>query len=402
MNVLLVTYGLPFPPQSGAQIRDLNTIRCLSRRHSVMLLSVTFAPPDPTHLDALREYCEHVDAVPNLRSAPRLAAAFARGLLGGRPIAAYPYYFEELARKIRHISLTRHVDVVSFEQTYVASYLDSLPRDHGCRTVLSLHNIASSQYRSMAALRGSAAAKAVWRVKGWLMDRLEDRYLDKPDYIVAVSERDASVLRAGHPRRRVSVVENGFDAAGTRPLPEPRGGNNLVFVGTMLYPPNTDAVIYFAEEVLPIVCRTVPDAAFVVVGMSPPEQLRRSARPNVVLTGSVADVVPYYEQALVAVVPLRAGGGTRLKILEAMALGRAVVTTSKGCEGLDVCHGEHVMIADSAADFARCVVELLQRPDLRQELARNARRLVETRYDWSIINEKLSAFYDNELSKVRP
>ena len=381
-------------------MRDLNTIRCLSRRHSVMLLSVTFAPHDPAHLDALREYCEHVDTVPTLRSSPRRAAALARGLLAGRPIAAYPYYIEELSLKIRHVLATRPVDVVSFEQTYVASYLGSIPQGHRCRTVLSLHNIASSQYHSMASLRGGAAAKAAWRVKGWLMGRMELRYLDRFDCIVAVSERDASVLRAGHPRRRVSVVENGFHAAGVTPLAEPHEGNNLVFVGNMLYAPNADAVIYFAEEVLPIVCRTVHDARFLVVGASPPEQLQPSARPNVVVTGGVDDVVPYYEQSRVAVVPLRAGGGTRLKILEAMALGRAVVTTSKGCEGLDVRHREHVMIADSTADFARGVVELLQRPDLRQALARNARHLVETRYDWSIINEKLSAFYENELSKV--
>lgn len=379
-------------------MRDLNTIRCLSRRHTVSLLSVTWTQPDRTDIDALLEYCERVDTVLNVRTAPSRAAAIAKGFFAGRPVAAYPYYFDELSSKIGEIFETQRIDVVSFEQIYVAGYLDALPREHSCRTVLSLHNIASSQYLSMAGLHAGRAGKAAQRIKAWLMGRMEHQYFDRFDHVIAVSEREADVLRTRYPGRRVSAIENGFDGAGTKMLAEPARGNDLLFVGNMLYGPNTDAVTCFSTEILPIIRSSVPDARLFAVGASPPEWLRLSTLPHLVITGRVDDVLPYYEQSRVAVVPLRAGGGTRLKILEAMAFGRPVVTTSTGCEGLEVRHREHLLIADGAAEFAECVVELVQRPELGRALTRNARQLLELRYDWEVINKKLTALYDNELA----
>jgi glycosyltransferase involved in cell wall biosynthesis len=160
-------------------------------------------------------------------------------------------------------------------------------------------------------------------------------------------------------------------------------------------------VLYFCRSILPLVRREVPNVRLVVVGHSPTLQVRSlAARDDVVVTGSVPDVIPHYRQARVAVVPLRGGGGTRLKILEAMALGRPVVSTSLGCEGLAVIDQEHILIADTPAEFASRVVQLLADADLRRVMTVKARSLVEAQYDWPIISQKLLALYRDLASQA--
>ena len=167
-----------------------------------------------------------------------------------------------------------------------------------------------------------------------------------------------------------------------------------MFTGVMGYEPNADAAQYFCNQIFPLVRREVKDARLLIVGHASPPTVQRLAEiGNVSVTGSVADVLPYYQQARLSVVPLRGGGGTRLKILEAMALGRPVVSTSIGCEGLAVRDGIHLEIADEPVAFAQRVVRLLLDRRLREQLAGNARRLVEERYEWSVIAEKLLAVY---------
>jgi glycosyltransferase involved in cell wall biosynthesis len=167
----------------------------------------------------------------------------------------------------------------------------------------------------------------------------------------------------------------------------------------MGYPPNADAVLYFCRDILPLIEREVPDVRLLIVGHAPPQPVRRLAdRHNVTVTGSVPDILPYYRQAKVSIVPLRGGGGTRLKILESMALGRPVVSTSIGCEGLDVDDGIHLEIADRPAEFAGSVIRLLREPARREQIATAARRRMEECYDWSIIAEKLLALYEELLA----
>jgi len=175
-----------------------------------------------------------------------------------------------------------------------------------------------------------------------------------------------------------------------QPLAESASGNNLLFVGVIGYPPNADAVLYFCKSIMPLVRRKIPDVQLTVVGNAPPPEVCKLAvRDEVVVTGVVDDLVAYYARATVCVVPLRAGGGTRLKILEAMAFGRPVVSTSIGCEGLAAVDGEHLLIGDSPEDFAQNVIQLLLEPDLRHRITIAARRMVEQRYDWPIIGRKL-------------
>jgi len=194
-------------------------------------------------------------------------------------------------------------------------------------------------------------------------------------------------LRERAPETPVKVIPNAVCPAAL--LSESSGTNTLLFVGTMSYPPNADAVRFFCKQIFPLIRQRVPDVKLCVVGLEPPPEVRAlEALGNIVVTGEVEDLTEYYRQAQVVIVPMRAGAGTRLKILEAMALGRPVVSTSVGCEGLAVRHGEHLMVADQPADFAGQVIELLANHEQRRRLCQRARRLVEQHHDWNVIGEQ--------------
>jgi glycosyltransferase involved in cell wall biosynthesis len=210
---------------------------------------------------------------------------------------------------------------------------------------------------------------------------------------VTVSEVDRRLLLTTNPRLRVDVIPNGVDTKIYQPLPEGDSTPALVFVGNMDYRPNVDAMMYFCSQVLPRVRCALPDVQMWIVGINPRAEVRHLEGEGVHVTGRVDDVRPYYARSTACVVPLRAGGGTRLKILEAMAFGRPVVSTTIGCEGLDVVDGEHLFIADSADEFAEQTVRLLLDEALRRRVATEARRLAETCYDWDVVVTELEHVY---------
>jgi polysaccharide biosynthesis protein PslH len=419
MRIVFVTDGLPYPPHSGARLRDFHLIRHATRKHRVTVLSQLESAHEAQHVPQFSRLCEHVETVYVPPRQP-VATAWhaARWGLSGRPLAAFPFIHAAMIAKLRAIVAQGDVDVVQIEHAWLGPYVEYLPKSFRGRTVLDLHNVGERQYRSMTRMKMSVGRAASFWLKRGLMHGWEARYAARFDQVIAVSEVDAAWLRAANPRLRVTVIENGVDTCQLRPLGPPLTAPTLLFVGTMGYLPNVDAVLHLHDLILPLIRREYPHINLFVVGRAPrPEIVRlatvpvmlngakhppappgetlRSAQSDsqIIVTGEVIDVRPYYQQAQVCVVPLRAGGGTRLKILEAMALGRPVVSSSLGCEGLTVTHGEHLLIADTPADFAAGVIRLLRDPELWHRLTQNARRLVETRYDWAMIGDKLLDVY---------
>jgi polysaccharide biosynthesis protein PslH len=226
----------------------------------------------------------------------------------------------------------------------------------------------------------------------------EPRYAARFDRCVALSEIDRAKLVAVNPSLRIDVVPNGTDTRLLQPLPRSDARPALLYVGNMDYTANAHAVIYFCKEILPLVRRAVNDVELWIVGSDPLPEVRRLVGDGIRVTGRVDDVVPYYRQSSVCIVPLRAGSGIRLKILESMALGRPVVSTSLGCEGLDVEDGTNIMIADSTEQFAEKTIRLLTDAALRDSIASNARQLVETHYDWDAIAHRMMGIY-GELTR---
>jgi glycosyltransferase involved in cell wall biosynthesis len=231
----------------------------------------------------------------------------------------------------------------------------------------------------------------------------ESRVTQKFDRCEVVSELDQKILQNSYPQTSIEVVPNGVDTEAYRPLPRTTGTPTLLFVGKMDYIPCEDAVLYFSREIFPLVQKQVPDLRLLIVGVNPSPKVIQLNSAAIHVTGRVADIIPYYRQSSLCVVPLRAAGGTRLKILEAMALGRPVVSTSIGAEGLDVVDGKHLLIADSPEAFGEKVLLLLKNPDQYHQVAEQARRLVETRYDWNCIANRLNDMYaDLSSSNASP
>jgi glycosyltransferase involved in cell wall biosynthesis len=233
------------------------------------------------------------------------------------------------------------------------------------------------------------------------MQRMELRYLQRSDHVLAVSETDANFFERILDPSNISVIPTGVDVEYFRPTPEKEEANALVFTGSMDWLANEDGILYFMREILPRIRQEIPDATLWVVGRRPSKKLIQAASElrGIEVTGTVEDIRPYIAKASVYIVPLLVGGGTRLKIFEAMAMGRAIVSTSIGAEGLPAVSGKHLLLADQPEEFARQVVELLRDTKRRKELGERARSLVEQNYSWQSVGNLLSDVLRNVSEK---
>jgi len=399
-TVLWLTYGLPWPTDRGGSIRYFNLIRQIAARYRVLLFAMLESADEARHVPELAPLCERVEwAVMRAGSEIERAREFVGHLLRGRPLATWPYCSRSLETKLRNLVGTGTVHILQIEHSFLAPFRDAVPHGSPCRTILSFHNLGETQYRSMLRMRSGALEKLGWLVKAALMRGWEARHAARFDRCLVVSDIDAQRLRAVAADAAVSLVPNGVDTAALRPLPEAAAGKGLLFVGHLRYPPNIDAVRFLACHILPALRVRIPEARLTVVGEGAPSVLREfSGRDDMELVGRASSLLPYYQDARVAVVPLRAGGGTRLKILEAMALGRPVVSTPLGCEGLAVEDGKHLLVANDAEGFAAAVMRLLTDRALVARLTGEARTLVERDYDWTGIAGRLLRVYDELLA----
>ena len=272
--------------------------------------------------------------------------------------------------------------------------LRSLPLPPGVPVVGDTHNVEFDVLRRTGHLSDSVLRRAHARCQ-WRATRREEGWCARHlDLLLATSARDRTVFETELGVRRVAVIPNGIDPrefGPSRVQPEP---GTVLFSGLMNYSPNEQAVRWFLDAVFPLVLGRVPGARLIVAGAAPPAWLAARASDRVEVTGRVPDMRPYLERAAVAVAPLRIGGGTRVKILEAQAVGRPVVSTPLGAEGLDLRHGESVLLADTAEAFAACVADALTRGDLASRLAMNGRQHVLRHYNWDRIGETLHEVLD--------
>jgi sugar transferase (PEP-CTERM/EpsH1 system associated) len=381
MRCLILSPFLPAPATDGGRLRVRELAAGLAARHEVHLLALTAATPAPDALADLTGRGLRVHAVPYDGNRARAAV---RAVARGRSLYGTLFGSGALTAKLRRLLAEHTFDVVQCELSYLASHLD------GVRVpwVLDEHNV---EYRINERIERSGSGLRGLVYRGYnrreqaLRRREELAACRAASHVLAVSGTDRDQLRADLPGLEVSVVPNGVDLDYYRPAPTGEQEEaGAVFVGKMDYRPNVDAVVWFCDEILPRVRESVPGFTFTIVGGRPTRAVSAlGERPGVRVTGRVPDTRPYLRAAAVVVTPLRAGSGTRLKILEAMAMGRAVVSTAIGCEGLDVADGRHLLVADDAGGFAKRVVRLAGEPREREQLERAGRELVERRYGWA-------------------
>jgi glycosyltransferase involved in cell wall biosynthesis len=278
----------------------------------------------------------------------------------------------------------------------MASYINLIPNYLQPKKVISIHDICSVKYLRIFRIERRFFTRIRWFINWVLMRNWEIKMLRKFDDCVAVSSLDREYLQSACPELKLSVVENGVDVEFYRPLPMNLQKKNVLFLGNMSYEPNSDGSLYFCLKLLPLIKKQIPQCTFFIVGKNPSEAiLNLSDGENVIVTGYVDDPMPYYRRCDICVVPLRAGGGSRLKILEAMAVGRPVVSTSIGCEGLDAKNDQHILIADNPEEFAKKTIQLLTDEALYNRLVQQGRGLVEEKYSWDRISDKLLKVYSD-------
>lgn len=395
MRILFLSTENPYPPDSGHRLRTYNILKCVASEHEIYYLGFIKKKEDMRCLDHVKKMCRDAEFVliPDDASRVRTYLSLLRNLISPLPYVAQKYYVGAMREKIRDAVRTKAIDIVHFDMLHLSRYNKDTGDIGG---VLVEHNVESTRLLSLAKRQFNPIAKTFFYYQFVKLRRFERDECGKFSCCVAVSEDDRKELNRLCPGARIEVVPNGVDTDYFAPGD---GGDvqdhSAVWVGGMKDMYNRQAVEYFCDEIFPRVLDRLPDAKFVAVGGDPPKSLLALSRQNgnVTVTGYVDDVRPIVHRAHVFVAPIRSGGGTKLKVLNALAMGKPVVTTTVGAEGLDVIDGEHLLIANDAETFARGIVEVMCDPALAQRLGRNGRELVVRKYDWKKIGAKMSEIY---------
>jgi len=379
MKVLLLTQVLPFPPDSGPKIKTWNLIKHLSRNHNITLVS--FVRGDQSaEIRCLEQYCERVIAVPISRSFSRDVWAMLYSLFRGTPWVIARDYRPSMRQAIETLTRSERFDIIHADQLNMAQYA---LRVSGGRRILDLHNALWLLYRRLTEILKVGPEKLLWWREWRLLQRYEGKTCQVFDEVFVVSAEDRAALVEVIGRdRHIQVVPITIDPEDFPPVLRNPGANHIVSLGTMFWMPNVDGVSWFIREVFPHIRSQRPDVVFDILGARPPAEILRLAKtqPGISVPGYVKDPVPHLREAAVMVIPLRAGGGMRVKVLQALAQGLPVVSTSLGCEGIEVEAGRHLLIADTAEDFARATLQLLEDQELAAKLGQQGREHILARY----------------------
>ena len=396
LRILVVSPGLPYPPIWGFGIRVSQFLRLLARNHQVTLL--TYEEPDEREkVTAVAALGVNVHTVPRPKASDRSKRmAQLRSIFSTRSYQLRSLYTRAMQAKIAELSAGGSFDIVQIESSQLAGF------DFGRATmVLDEHNIEYELLHRMY----HAERSSVRRFYNWLeyakFRREEISSWRRVSGCVMTSAREQEIVKGLAPGTETIVGANAVDADYFHPSNSRIDDRALVMTGLMRYRPNIDGAMYFVQEIFPRILSSRPDMVFYIVGAGATEELKRLAGPNVVVTDTVPDVRPYVHDAAVFVVPLRIGGGTRLKVLEGLSMEKAVVSTSMGCEGIDAVHGEHLLVADTPQAFADAVLRLAADKALAGRLGRQGRVLVEQSYKWESVVSRLEVFYGRLLSGAR-
>jgi sugar transferase (PEP-CTERM/EpsH1 system associated) len=395
MRILWLKSDLLLPLDKGGKLRTWHLMRQLAKRHAITFLSYADPEQPRDDVEGMHEVASEVITVPKRDPAKGTLAFYldaARHLIDPRPYAVAKYDTREYRQALADALARTSFDLI------VCDFLPpavNMPRQLPCPGVLFTHNVEAEIWRRHAGTTSSAVKRFLYGAQHRRMLRFEGDTLKRFEGVLAVSDADRETfgrLYPGAAPHPIHVVPTGVDTTFFAPasdVPEaasPAASRTLIFTGSMDWLPNEDAMLFFCRDILPLVRAEEPDVKLSIVGRAPTPAVKRlAAEHGVTVTGRVDDVRPYMRDAAVYVVPLRIGGGTRLKIFEAMAMAKAVVSTTVGAEGLPVTGGEHLLLADEPRGFARAVVRLLRDVEKRRSVEQAARQLVVAKYDWSVV-----------------
>lgn len=399
-RILFLTPQLPYPPNQGAALRNFGLINGLAERgNQVGLLSFRESDQPALEETPLADLCSPAMTV---EVSPRSKLRRLRDLIAGHADMARRLWSDTFSDALAALLMQHPFNVIHLEGIEMAPYLP-IVKQHApsAKVIYDAHNAEYALQRRIAA-RDSKNLSRFWAavysmIQARRLTRFETDTCQTVDHIFACSEADAELLGNLRHQTPITVIPNAIQVESYQDETLPTVDIKrpaLIFTGKMDFRPNIDAVLWFAEEILPLIREEIPEVHFTVVGQRPHARLDiLRDRPDVTLTGFVPDIRPYYRQADVYVAPLRMGSGTRFKLLEAMAMECAVVSTRLGAEGISVEHGRDMLLADKPEGFAKAVISLLKDRDRRAELGANAAKVVQATYDWSAIIPRAESAY---------
>jgi sugar transferase (PEP-CTERM/EpsH1 system associated) len=404
MKLLFVTGTLPYPPTDGWKIRVFALLRGLAQRHSVSVVSFVRRIDDALAEERLRD--QGIDLHVIRRDHRYAPSKLFQGLVGQTAFPILNYRDDRMTRLLHGVLQSETFDIVQVESIHMAQYCLGLPQT----TILDLHNIESLLMRRYARQESNPLKRLYAEVTWRKLAAYERETCGRFSHCLTCSDEERVLLQTRSGVDRVTVIPNGVDmdayAADDNELPNGAGlppGDRVVFVGRMDYHANVEGVRWFSRHVWPRIRANRPGAIFQIVGGYPVPAISRLARAGEIeVTGFVRDVRPYVRQASVVVVPLRVGGGTRLKILEALALGKPLVSTTVGAEGIEAVPDRDLVIADRPEAFGDEVVSLLSQSQRREALGDAGRRLVQSQYNWKSIVKELETIYEHCLDIEHP
>ena len=405
MNILIIS-AQPPSPYSGGEIRLLNLVKNLSRKHQFTVIA-PIRKGQPVQWDVLRQYCKFVpvwlsESIPPRSRIYYRINGWRQTLFDSKPRLVNEFSSPLIKESLSEELANNSFDLIQIQELLMVQYL---PVKFNGHTVLDVENLWTRLLLRDEIAKQLINGKSKTQITHVLHNRIdhkkiaryEKRALKKFDACLAISIQEEQTIRKTAPKVKTAIIPNGVDCQIFSPQPAPENTYpSLLFTGTMDWGPNADGAVYFAKTIFPRILLKKPQAIFQIVGRKPNSEVLALANlSRISVTGFVEDVRPYMTECSIFVVPLRAGSGTRLKILEAMAMGKAIVTTSIGCEGLLVENRKHLIIADTPQNFADAVLEILDRPELARKLGENGRQLVETQYDWRLISKRLEYLYQH-------
>lgn len=401
MRILYLSQLIPYPADAGPKVRIYHVLQYLAQvGHEITFVAFRRIGDKPEAIDHLRKYCKAVHTVIMHRSRPHDAWHLARSTLIGQPFLISRDNVTEMYYLLSDLLSRQHFDAIHADQLWMAQYglaaKNLSQSDAKPLTVLDQHNAVFLVPQRLAVNTSNWLKRAFLRLESRKLARYELETCGQFDRIIWVTDEDRTALARianGHmPAGDGLVIPICVDVENRNPVGRAKHAKRVTFLGGMHWPPNAEGVLWFTKEVWSSVIQAVPDATLTIIGKRPPSELNGSIN-NLELTGFVDDLEPYLVETAAFIVPLHAGGGMRVKIVDAWAWGVPVVSTNIGAEGLKYHDGSNIMLADKPEDFAQAVVRLLKEPGLRQDIAESGLKTVKKYYDWRTIYQAWDAIY---------
>ena len=391
----MLTLRIPYPPVDGGSMATYAVIQELTRAgHKVTLLSLN----TNKHFQStakLENTLEQVIAVP-INTELNAKDALMNLLFSKLPYNIVRFLSADFSRVLQRVLKDHTFDIIQLEGVYLALYLDVIRHTTKAPVILRAHNLEYEIWERMANSEKNVLKRWYYHLLAKRGKKFEQRYLNAFDGIVAITAKDADSFRSLGAKCPLTVVEAGVDWEKLHILPQPNPAQTAAFIGSLEWLPNIQGLEWLCQEVWPLVLQQVPRAFLTVAGRNPSAEILSWKKPNIQVVGQVADAIQFLSNHFITVVPLHAGSGMRVKILESMALGRCIISTSIGAEGIDYQDNKNILIADAPEDFAAAIVRMMQNPNQAIEIGKAARKLMQ-QYDWKRLTQKLVQFYQQTL-----